>query len=50
MLHTQTMKNKVTYRNASARQILSLAIAAALIVVAAGFGSQAVHLLEGKEH
>src|SRR6266436_4378415 len=37
MLQTQTMKNEVTYRSASARQILSLAIAAALIVIAGGF-------------
>jgi len=31
------MKNEVTYRSASVRQILSLAIAAALIVIAGGF-------------
>jgi HEAT repeat protein/outer membrane protein assembly factor BamD (BamD/ComL family) len=37
MLHTQTMKNEVTYRSASVRQMLSLAIAAALIVIAGGF-------------
>src|SRR5712692_5792706 len=36
MLQTQTMKNEVTYRSASARQILSLAIAAVLIVIAGG--------------
>jgi HEAT repeat protein/outer membrane protein assembly factor BamD (BamD/ComL family) len=41
MLHTQTMKNEVTYRSASVRQILSLAIAAALIVIAGGFVNQA---------
>src|SRR6266446_1067506 len=37
MLQTQTMKNEVTYRSASARQILSLAIVAVLIVIAGGF-------------
>ncbi len=37
MLHTQTMKNEVTYPSASLRRILSLAIAAALIVIAGGF-------------
>jgi HEAT repeat protein len=37
MLHTQTKKNEMTYRSTSARQILSLAIAAALIVIAGGF-------------
>jgi HEAT repeat protein len=36
MLQTLTMKTEVTYRSASARQILSLAIAAALIVIAGG--------------
>jgi HEAT repeat protein/outer membrane protein assembly factor BamD (BamD/ComL family) len=36
MLHTQTMKNEVTYRSASVRQILSLALATALIVIAGG--------------
>ena len=36
MLYTQTMKNEVTYRSTSVRQILSLAIAAALIVIAGG--------------
>lgn len=36
MLQTQTMKNEVTYRSASARQILSLAIAAVLTVIAGG--------------
>jgi HEAT repeat protein/ElaB/YqjD/DUF883 family membrane-anchored ribosome-binding protein len=36
MLDIQTMKNQVTYRSASVRQILSLAIAAALIVIAGG--------------
>lgn len=41
MLHTQTMKNEVNYRSASVRQILSLAIAAALMVIAGGFVSQA---------
>jgi HEAT repeat protein len=41
MLHTQTMKNEVTYRRASVRQILSLAIVAALIVIAGGFVNQA---------
>jgi HEAT repeat protein/outer membrane protein assembly factor BamD (BamD/ComL family) len=40
MLHTQTMKNDVTYRSASVRRILSLAIAAVLIV-AGGFVNQA---------
>jgi tetratricopeptide (TPR) repeat protein len=40
MLHTQTMKTEVTYRIASVRQILSLAIAAALIVIAGGFLNQ----------
>ncbi len=37
MLDIQTMKNDMTYRSASVRQILSLAIAAALIVIAGGF-------------
>ncbi len=41
MLHTQTTKTEVTYRSASVRQILSLAIAAALIVIAGGFLNQA---------
>ena len=41
MLQTQTMKNDVTYRSASLRRILLLAIAAALIVVAGGFVNQA---------
>ena len=36
MLHTQTMKTEVTCRSAFARQILSLAIAAVLIVIAGG--------------
>src|SRR5882724_8122903 len=36
MLHTQTMNTEVTYRSASVRQILSLAIAAVLIVIAGG--------------
>src|SRR5437016_3951881 len=37
MLDIKTMKNEVTYRSASLRQILSLAISAALIVIAGGF-------------
>ena len=37
MLYTQTMKNEVIYRSAFVRQILSLAIAAALMVIAGGF-------------
>src|SRR5258707_843689 len=37
MLDIQTMKTEMTYRSASVRQILSLAIAAALIVIAGGF-------------
>jgi TolA-binding protein len=41
MLHTQTRKNEVTYRSASLRQIFSLAIATALLVIAGGFVSQA---------
>jgi HEAT repeat protein/outer membrane protein assembly factor BamD (BamD/ComL family) len=41
MLDTQTMKNQVTFGSASVRQILSLAIAAALIVIAGGFVSPA---------
>ena len=41
MLQTHTKKNEVNYRSASVRQILSLAIAAALIVIAGGFVSQA---------
>src|SRR5260370_34082619 len=36
MLDIQTMKTEMTYRSASVRQILSLAIAAALIVIAGG--------------
>src|SRR5260370_36116082 len=36
MLDIQTMKNEVTYRSALARQILSLAIVAVLIVIAGG--------------
>ena len=39
-MHTQTMKTEVTYRSASVRQILSLAIVAALIVIAGGFLNQ----------
>lgn len=41
MLHTQTMKTEVAYRSASVRQILSLAIASALIVMIGGLVSQA---------
>jgi len=41
MLQTHTKKNEVNYRSASVRQILSLAIAAALIIIAGGFVSQA---------
>src|SRR6266852_2209643 len=41
MLHTQIMKDKVNYRSASVRQILSLAIAAALVVIGGGLASQA---------
>lgn len=40
MFHTKTMKNEVTYRRSSGRQI-SLAIATALLVIAGGFVSQA---------
>ena len=36
MLHIQTMKNEVTYRSASVRQILSLALAVGLIAIAGG--------------
>jgi HEAT repeat protein len=36
MLHTQTMNTEVTYRSASVRQILSLALVTALIVIAGG--------------
>ena len=36
MLDTQTMKNELTYRSASVRRILSLALATALIVIAGG--------------
>ena len=41
MLQTQKMKNEITYQSASLRQILSLAIVSALIVIAGGFVSQA---------
>lgn len=41
MLDTQIMKNEVTYRSANGRQILSLALATALIVVAGGFVNSA---------
>ncbi len=40
MLHTQTQKNEVNHRSAAGRRILSLAIAAALMVIAGGFASQ----------
>jgi HEAT repeat protein len=41
MLDIQTMKNEVTYRSANVRQILSLALAVALIVIAGGFVNSA---------